>query len=90
MADAIDSRVLIDVRTPAEHADGHLDGSLNIDVSAPDFRDQVAQLPKDDAYLVYCRSGNRSAQAAAIMAEMGFGDVVDGGAYTDLAAVAAQ
>jgi phage shock protein E len=84
--DEIDSRVLIDVRTPAEHAEGHLPGSQNIDIGAPDFREQIAALPRDDAYLLYCRSGNRSAQAAAIMAELGFTDVVDGGAYADLAA----
>jgi phage shock protein E len=85
-SDEIATRVLIDVRTPAEHAEGNLAGSLNIDVSAPGFREQIGALPRDGAYLVYCRSGNRSAQAAAIMAEMGFTDVVDGGAYADLAA----
>jgi phage shock protein E len=86
IGDEIDSRVLIDVRTPAEHADGHLPGSQNIDIGAPDFREQIGALPRDDAYLLYCRSGNRSAQAATIMAELGFTDVVDGGAYVDLAA----
>jgi phage shock protein E len=87
-AEEIESRVLVDVRTPAEHAEGNLPGSLNLDVNAPNFRDQVDALPRDDAYLVYCRSGNRSAQAVAIMSEMGFTDVVDGGAYADLAAAA--
>jgi phage shock protein E len=84
MVDEVASRVLIDVRTPAEHAEGHLAGSLNIDVNDPGFVDAVDALPRDDRYLVYCRSGNRSAQAIGIMAEMGFTDLVDGGGYDDL------
>jgi phage shock protein E len=90
LVDEVASRVLLDVRTPAEHAEGHLAGSLNIDVNDPGFAAAVGALPRNDRYLVYCRSGNRSAQAIAIMAEMGFTDLVDGGGYADLVAAGAR
>ena len=76
--------VLLDVRTPEEFAAGHVPGALNIDVSSPTFDDEIAALPADDTYVVYCRSGNRSAQAAATMVDAGFEDVynVDAGLAT--------
>jgi len=75
--------VIIDVRTPAEYAEGHLDGAVNIDVSSPGFADAIAELPADGEYVVYCRSGNRSAQAASIMRDHGFEHVIDAGALDD-------
>jgi phage shock protein E len=90
LVDEVASRVLIDVRTPGEHAEGHLAGSLNIDVNDPGFVAAVDALPRDDRYLVYCRSGNRSAQAIGIMTGMGFTDLVDGGGYTDLVEAGAR
>lgn len=73
--------VVLDVRTPEEYAEGHLEGAVLIDAQAPDFADRLAELPRDGRYVIYCRSGNRSAQARAIMEELGFTDVadVDGG-----------
>jgi phage shock protein E len=81
-----DGRVLVDVRTPEEFAQGHLAGAELIDFQGPDFRQRIAELPRDEPYFLYCRTGNRSAQAAAVMAELGFTDVVDGGGYEDLVA----
>ena len=69
--------VVLDVRTPAEFAEGHVPGSLNIDLSSPSFAEDIEALPKDATYVVYCRSGNRSAQAASLMAEAGFTSVYD-------------
>lgn len=71
--------VILDVRTPEEHASGHLEGSVNIDVQSPDFDALIAQLPTDGEYLVYCRSGNRSAAAVARLESLGFGSVIDAG-----------
>ncbi len=68
---------VVDVRTPAEFAAGHLPGALNIDVEDPGFTEAIGQLPKDDTYFVYCRSGNRSGVATDQMAEQGFTDVYD-------------
>lgn len=78
---------VIDVRTPAEYAEGHLDGAVNMDVSDPGFDAQAATLDPDAAYIVYCRSGNRSAQAVARLTALGFTDVTDAGSL-DAAATA--
>lgn len=73
---------LIDVRTPAEYASGHLPGSVNI--SSTELAVRIAdQAPnQNDIILLYCRSGNRSAQAAATLKEMGYKVVFDLGGIT--------
>jgi rhodanese-related sulfurtransferase len=80
---------VIDVRTPAEYAAGHVDGAENIDVTAATFEQQVEKLDKDEEYVVYCQSGNRSASAAATMADLGFTEVVDAGGILSLEAAGA-
>lgn len=74
-----DQSAVIDVRTPQEFAEGHLAGAVNIDLQSPDFKQQIAALPRDRSYLVYCRSGNRSGVAVLQMKALGFADVTDGG-----------
>ncbi|MFA6434509.1 MAG: rhodanese-like domain-containing protein [Elusimicrobiales bacterium] len=68
---------LLDVRTPDEYAAGHLENAVNLDYHAADFKDRLAALEKTSKYLIYCRSGKRSAAALAIMQEQGFTDVHD-------------
>ncbi|MFC0646693.1 rhodanese-like domain-containing protein [Cellulomonas phragmiteti] len=77
--------VVVDVRTAAEYAEGHLEGALHLDVQDPAFADAVAALDPEVPYVVYCRSGNRSAAAAATMATAGL-EVTDAGAMADAAA----
>jgi rhodanese-related sulfurtransferase len=73
--------VLIDVRTAGEFAGKKIKGARNLDLSSPLFEKQVSNLPKDKAYYLYCRSGNRSGQACDMMASMGFSRLynLDGG-----------
>ncbi len=78
-------RTVIDVRTAAEYDQAHVVGAINIDVEGPDFADQIAELDVDEPFLVYCRSGNRSALAAKQMADVGIKDIADGGGLADLA-----
>lgn len=66
---------LIDVRTPREFAAGHIEGAENIDVQASTFRQIISEIPRNEAVIVYCRSGNRSAKAVAIMQELGFQNI---------------
>lgn len=68
---------VIDVRTPAEYASGHLPEAINIDVDGSSFDEQIADLPKDDTYLVYCQSGNRSGVATDQLSSLGFTSVYD-------------
>ncbi len=64
--------VVLDVRTPAEFADAHLAGAVNLDVNAADFRTKLSAFAKDVPYAVYCRSGNRSGTALTVMKGLGF------------------
>lgn len=73
-----DVRVL-DVRTPEEFAEGHVAGATLIDFYEPDFAQRIAELDREATYVVYCRSGNRSGQATALMSEQGFEAVNDVG-----------
>ena len=68
-----DSVILLDVRTPQEYAEGHIDGAINRDVKSDDFQLQAEkELSKDTTVLVYCRSGRRSMEAAESLAKLGY------------------
>ncbi len=86
---ATDSTVVIDVRTPAEYAAGHLPAAVNVNVEGSDFDSQIAALDKSKHYALYCHSGNRSGVAAQKMHDAGFTHVVDlaGGIQTWTGAV---
>jgi phage shock protein E len=86
----LDGRTIIDVRTPAEYAAGHIAGAQNIDYEAADFGTRIEALDKAAPYVVYCRSGRRSALALSQMTAAGFTDVADGGAMADLVAAGAK
>jgi rhodanese-related sulfurtransferase/peroxiredoxin len=64
--------ILIDVRTPGEYALGHLANSVNINLRAKDFAEQMQKLDKSKTYLVYCASGGRSTQACDKMSKSEF------------------
>ncbi|NND62277.1 MAG: rhodanese-like domain-containing protein [Flavobacteriaceae bacterium] len=72
-----DSLQLLDVRTEDEYSVSHLKNAQNICVTSGDFRQKVAALDKQKPVYVYCKKGGRSAQAAAILKEMGFTKVYD-------------
>lgn len=78
-----DGRTVVDVRTPEEFAEGHVDGATLVNFQDPGFADAIADLDPDGSYVVYCRSGNRSAQAATQMRAIGL-DVTDGGGLPDM------
>ena len=65
---------VLDVRTPAEHAEGYIPGTdFNIDVLKDSYtKIATEKLPKDKPVALYCRSGNRSKKAAKILADKGY------------------
>jgi rhodanese-related sulfurtransferase len=79
--------VVLDVRTPAEFAEGHLPDAKLLDYRSANFAAEVAKLDKSKTYLVHCAAGGRSARACTKMISLGFTNVVnlDGGlgAWTD-------
>lgn len=66
---------LVDVRTPEEYAEGHLKGSVNYNLNADDFDNNLNKLDKSKPVMVYCLAGGRSGEAAEKMKEKGFTEV---------------
>lgn len=65
--------VILDVRTDAEVEEGIIPNAKHIDIyKGQGFIDEVEKLDKTKPYYIYCRSGNRSGQACAIMGQLGF------------------
>lgn len=69
---ATHNAVLLDVRTPGEFRSGSIKGARNLDMMSPAFVSKVETLDKNKEYFLFCRSGNRSAQACHYMAKKGF------------------
>ena len=67
--------ITLDVRTPGEFAEGHVEGARLIDFQSGNFENEIAALDKNATYAVYCRSGNRSGQAVKVMQDAGFTNV---------------
>ena len=75
--------LLVDVRTPEEYAAGHIPGAINLP-NETIGTEPPAQLPdKAQTILVYCRSGNRSKDAAHKLAEQGYTGIVEIGGIRD-------
>ncbi len=64
--------VVLDVRTPGEFSDGHIENAINVDYNSETFRKELEKLDKSKTYLMHCRSGNRSSKAIPTMEELGF------------------
>ncbi len=78
-----ESYILLDVRRADEFAEGHIPGAVNV----PNESIGTAEIPelpqKDQLILVYCRSGNRSKQAARKLADLGYTNVAEFGGILD-------
>lgn len=64
--------VILDVRTQSEVDAGSIEGMVHIDINGNTWDTEIAKLDKDKEYLVYCRSGGRSATACKQMNKEGF------------------
>ena len=69
--------ILLDVRTPEEYAEGHLDNSINLDFRNTNFETRIDSLDKTKSYEIYCHSGKRSGNSVKLMQDKGFKDVHD-------------
>jgi len=69
--------VVLDVRTPGEFAGGHLADAVNLDYQAVGFAGELGALDRGAPYLLYCRTGNRSAQVREMMRDLGFAEVYE-------------
>jgi len=66
---------IIDVRTPGEFMQSHIENAININISSNDFQQKIANLNKNKAVFVYCLSGSRSSYAMNILKSMGFKEI---------------
>lgn len=84
MMDSLSSPyIILDVRTPAEFAQGHIPNAINIP-NETIGTEEIPQLPnKKQVIFVYCRSGNRSKQAAEKLVQLGYTNVVEFGGIND-------
>ncbi len=83
MMDASKELILLDVRTPQEYEEGHIEGALLI----PDFelasKAEELLTDKDATILLYCRSGRRSAEASQTLSDLGYTKIYDFGGIID-------
>lgn len=72
---------LLDVRTPEEFASGHIHGAVNVPLDV--LGNRLSEVPTDQPIVVYCRSGNRSAQASQLLARAGYTNIYDMGGLNE-------
>ncbi len=71
--------IILDVRTPEEYSEGHIESAINIP-NETIGDEEVKELPnKDQLIMIYCRSGNRSKQAADKLVKLGYSNIVEFG-----------
>lgn len=75
--------LLVDVRTAAEFAGGHIQGARNVPVQ--EIERKLRELPKDKPVILYCRSGSRSGMALQILQAAGYTNVYNAGSLDSLA-----
>lgn len=86
--DVADGAQLLDVRTPEEFSEGHIKEAVNLPLQQIQAGEEP-RVDKDSTLYVYCRSGNRSAQAAAILRDGGY-NVKDLGGMSAVAAMGGE
>ena len=64
--------VLLDIRTPREFKQGHIQGAVLLDYYSRDFVERLKAFDRGKTYLVYCRSGNRSGKSLPLFEQLGF------------------
>ncbi|MGH7800399.1 MAG: rhodanese-like domain-containing protein [Thermodesulfobacteriota bacterium] len=67
--------VILDVRTPKEFEDEHIENAINLDFYSETFKDDLSKLDKNKVYVTHCQLGGRSAKTVVIMKDLGFVEV---------------
>ena len=70
-----ENAIVLDIRTLEEFECGFIKNAINYDIFEPEFRDDILKLDRDKLYLLYCRSGARSANAREFMKKNRFNAV---------------
>ncbi len=81
-----DGATVVDVRTPSEFAEDHIDGAINIDYSEIGEKAATLLPDKNAKIIIYCKSAKRSAQATATLIKLGYTAVFNLGSMSNLTA----
>lgn len=83
MMETEENYVILDVRTVEEYEDGHIPGAICVP-NETIGEDEIEELPdKEQVIMIYCRSGNRSKQAAKKLLEQGYTNLYEFGGIID-------
>ena len=83
LMDSEDGYIILDVRTPEEFAEGHIEGAILIPDHEIGEKAENVLTNKNQLILVYCRSGRRSKNAANALAALGYTNIKDFGGIND-------
>lgn len=75
--------IVVDVRTVEEFKEAHIEGAVLLPLDTVEKKAQEVLQDKEATYLIYCRSGNRSNQAAKLLVSMGYENIYDFGGIID-------
>jgi rhodanese-related sulfurtransferase len=75
--DSTDDMIIIDVRTPMEYKQGHIENAINISYLGFGFKRKIAKLDNDLPVFIYCQTAHRSPLAAKALHKQGFKEVHD-------------
>ena len=67
--------VILDVRTPKEYDEGHIENAYLLNVKSDSFEDELEKMDKDKKYFVYCKAGIRGCKAADLMEKHGYKEI---------------
>jgi phage shock protein E len=82
MKDTMNNSTIVDVRTPEEYSGEHFPDAINIPLDQVNQRiSEFKEMSKP--IIAYCRSGNRSGMAVAILKQNGINDAINGGGLDD-------
>jgi hydroxyacylglutathione hydrolase len=70
-----DNPIIIDVRKPGEFAAEHVDGAINVPLDY--INEEMAQIPKNDSFIMHCAGGYRSMIAASILKSRGYDNFLE-------------
>ena len=83
LIDSEEGYIILDVRTPEEFAEGHIEGAILIPDHEIGEKAENVLTNKNQLILVYCRSGRRSKNAASELATLGYTNIKEFGGILD-------
>ncbi|NLP57459.1 rhodanese-like domain-containing protein [Lutibacter sp. B1] len=71
------NQLIVDIRTPREFVQGHIEGAININYFDKNFSEQFSKFDTSKPVFIYCKSGNRTSSASTKISNLGFTQIYD-------------